>query len=398
MKICILTPRFPFPENGGDVLRINNIARYLKAQNHRLVLLSFVEGKELPMKQAYELYDKIYTVRRSQCGSLLWSFLFLFSRRPIQCGYYRSWRMKRLLSRIIREEQPTLFISHLLRMTPYLDRDGLRERSIIEMTDVLSKTYSFFRKSFAKSMMGMIYQIEHRRMLAYEAYAARRFPKCVLVSHTDVQNLQQRAPEGQVVLHTNGVTASAQPEQEYNPNKICFVGNMRTLQNRDAVLYFVQEVFPIILSKRPKAIFYIVGAQPPEMIQSLANDKHIVVTNYVDNVELVIADSCLTVAPIRIAAGIQNKVLVSMGQQVPVVLTSLIAKPIPELQSGDNCLVADTRQELADACLKLMNSRELRNKIAQSGYQMVRTHYTWEAKLNGYELLNENIHSQIQTL
>ena len=385
MKIFILTPRFPFPENGGDVLRINNVARYLKAQNHRLVLLSFVEDKEPPMKQAYELYDKIYTVRRSKLSSLLWSFLYLFTRRPIQCGYYRSWRMARLLRHTIREERPSLFISHLLRMAPYLDSEGIRERSIIEMTDVLSKTYSFFRKSFSKSMLGMIYKLEHRRMMDYETYAAKRFPKCVLVSHTDVQDLQKRVPKGRIVLHTNGVTASTQPETEYNPNKICFVGNMRTLQNRDAVLYFVQEVFPIILSKRPKAIFYIVGAQPPEMIQSLANDKHIVVTNYVDNIELVISDSCLTVAPIRIAAGIQNKVLVSMGQQVPVVLTSLIATPIPELQHGTNCLIADDRHALADACVQLMTNRELRNKIARQGYETVRTHYTWEAKLAGYE-------------
>ena len=71
MKICILTPRFPFPENGGDVLRINNIARYLKSKNHKLILISFSENKCKPVDDYYKIYDKIYIIKRTKIISLL---------------------------------------------------------------------------------------------------------------------------------------------------------------------------------------------------------------------------------------------------------------------------------------------------------------------------------------
>ena len=88
MKICILTPRFPMPECGGDLLRINYIARYLKSQGHQLVLVSYTE--EAPdIAAAQQLYDKVYTVQRSKMASTMFSALFMLTGRPIQCGYYR---------------------------------------------------------------------------------------------------------------------------------------------------------------------------------------------------------------------------------------------------------------------------------------------------------------------
>ena len=72
MKICLLTPRFPFPENGGDVLRINNIARYFKSQGHELLLVSFYDGM-INMDDAKGLYDKIYLIKRNKADSMLYS-------------------------------------------------------------------------------------------------------------------------------------------------------------------------------------------------------------------------------------------------------------------------------------------------------------------------------------
>lgn len=96
MKYCILTPRFPFPENGGDVLRINNIAKYLKSAGHELILVSFCEGNP-DMEAAKTLYDKIYVVKRKKTNSMLYSLEYMLSGRPIQCGYYYSREYSKLL-------------------------------------------------------------------------------------------------------------------------------------------------------------------------------------------------------------------------------------------------------------------------------------------------------------
>ena len=91
------------------------------------------------------------------------------------------------------------------------------------------------------------------------------------------------------------------------------------------------------------------------------------------------------VAPVRIAAGIQNKVLVAMANGIPVVMTSLIAKAIPELQDGINCMICDEISAFAESCLRLMENKDLRNSVAKQGFEIVKEHYSWERQLAGYE-------------
>ena len=193
----------------------------------------------------------------------------------------------------------------------------------------------------------------------------------------------------QMQLGYKGVECMDEIPDSYDHDKICFVGNMRTLQNQDAVLHFVNDIFPLILKKKPGARFYIVGAEPPRNIMALSEkSENIVVTGFVDVLSDAVKDSCVAVAPVQIAAGIQNKVLVAMGMGVPVVMSSLISKAIPELESGTNCIIEDADQAFADACLRMMDNEADRNRISRSGYDTVRKYYSWQEKLSGYDHLN----------
>ena len=160
---------------------------------------------------------------------------------------------------------------------------------------------------------------------------------------------------------------------------------MRTLQNQDAVLHFVEDIFPLIKKLVPDAVFVIIGAEPPEQIKSLADGKNIEVTGFVDDIQTAVSECCLAVAPVRVAAGIQNKVLVAMGCGVPVVLSPLIAKAIPELSDGDNCFIKETNLDFANACIDVLQSEQKRAEIAKKGYELVKEHYSWKEKLVGYE-------------
>jgi len=161
-----------------------------------------------------------------------------------------------------------------------------------------------------------------------------------------------------VVVYANGINCLPHLNTEYNRNKIVFVGNIRTLQNQDAVLFFVDDVFPLVKKTIPAAVFHIVGAEPPPFIQNLADGKNIIVSGFVESVEDAIQDAACSVAPVRIAAGIQNKALISMACGVPVVLTSLIAKGIPELAAGVNCLVSDDKEDFAHNVIALLRNHE----------------------------------------
>ncbi len=386
MKICILTPRFPFPENGGDVLRINAIARYLKEKGSQLCLCSYTEGKvtDENLIKAKCLYDNIYYIKRNKLASLFYSFISLLSGKPVQCGYYYSIRYKKLFSKVCLVEKPDLYISHLLRMTPYLVNEQCRKKTIIEMTDALSKTYTLSSNIRGFSPKKWIYKIEKRRMEKYEQKVIAEYPKVVLVSKSDKVLLGNQK---NIFVHTNGVNCISQLNDNYNPDKITFVGNMRTLQNQDAVLFFAKEIFPLVKEKKPDAFFEIIGAQPSEQIKELHDGKNIIVTGYVDSVEDELKDSCVAVAPVRIAAGIQNKVLVAMACGVPVVLTSLISQAIPELSDGINCFVQDSKEKIAEKIIDLMTDNNLRKLVARKGFEIVQENYSWNSKLDGYEIL-----------
>ncbi len=383
-KICILTPRFPVPENGGDVLRINNIARQLKREGYELILVSFEEDGSPQLFEAGRIYDKVYTVHRNRMNSLWQSLVHLLSGRAMQCGYYYSAAYRRLLHMVMEKEQPDLYIAHLLRMMPYLDEAGLHDRSIIEMTDALSKTYSLSSGSKGSRILRHVYCMERYLIRRAEQYSMMHFPVNVLVSEADIEYLKGVSPHtAGLVVHTNGVDVISSLEQDYDHNKIVFVGNMRTLQNQDAVYAFVQDIFPRILQRIPDARFYIIGANPPQGIMELACDN-IIVTGFVDDLAAAIQDAAVAVAPVRVAAGIQNKVLVAMGCGLPVVLTTLISRAIPELEDDGNCIIRDEAATIADACIRLMHHPEERNALAQAGYNMVCQHYGWEEKLRGY--------------
>lgn len=386
MNICILTPRFPYPQYGGDALRINEVARHLKQQGHRLILVSFSDEKVTPVEQALKLYDRVYYINRNRIQSLIMGVTHFLKGKPIQCGYYYSEKYKELLQKVIDKEKPDLYISHLLRMVPYLRELHLENKSIIEMTDALSKTYILSSKAEGVGLLKYVYILEQRLIAKYEEFVVTHFPKVVLVSQSDIDYLKEiiKGDTSSLTLHSNGVGYLENISPFYNADKICFMGNMRSMQNQDAALYFAKEVFPLIKKQHPNAKFYIVGSLPPPNIQAVASDD-IIITGFVDNLEEFLQDSCLLVAPVRVAAGIQNKVLVAMGCGIPVVMTSLISHAIPELKNGVNCLISDGAEALTASCLKLMTNREERQSIAIKGYDMVKTHYSWEEKLKGYD-------------
>lgn len=385
MTICFLTPRFPFPECGGDVLRINNIARYFKSQGNRLVLVSLYEDGA-DFDAARQLYDAIYCVKRHNITSAFYSLLFFMKGMPIQCGYYYSRKYKKLFMEVADKEKPDRYIVHLLRMVPYINEQKI-PFTTVEMTDALSKTYSLSRRSKGFSVKKFMYKIERSHIAKYEISVSEKFPKVVLVSDGDIDYLRTTSKKElkSLELHTNGIDCSSEIKTNYDQNKICFIGNMVSLQNQDAVLNFYYNIFPKILEKNNNAKFYIIGNKPPHRIKRLASmNANVIVTGYVDDLYETAGDSCLAVAPVNIAAGIQNKVLVSMSMGIPVIMSSLISKAIPGLKNGENCIIEDNTTLFAENCIEIMNNPSLRNYLSARGRMMVERHYSWYDKLKGY--------------
>jgi len=387
MKICILTPRFPFPEIAGDVLRINSICRYLKNKGHTVILVTFFDKSNNENNKIYanNIYDKVYYIKRRFFVSCLFSILALIFNKPIQVGYYFSFTYLSVLKKVIKIEKPELYIVQLLRMVAYANLLHLQNKTIVDIADALSKTYNLANKPSEFSLKKWIYRIEKSRITRHEKQTIYTYKKCVLNTQADKIYLGNYKS---LFVYPMGVNCLEKIPFDYKNNKIVFIGNMRTLQNQDAILYFVNDIFPLIKKEFPETVFHIIGAEPPVNIKKLSDGKNIIVSGFVPSVEDEIKDAAVAVAPVRIAAGIQNKVLISMACGVPVVLTSLISVGIPELVSNTNCIITDEKNNFAQAVISLMRNDNLRNNIGKEGYDMVLAEYSWNKKLEGYENLN----------
>lgn len=379
--VCFVTPRFPYPENGGDVVLLNDLMRYFKSIGYSVLDLTYYEEdqKEL-IKKKYSNIDKIYPIKRFGIKSVFYALRFFVSGKPIQCGYYYSEDMVRELKTIEEGIHPDLYVCHLIRMVPIFLKAGIKNNVIVQMSDVLSKTYILSKKSKGSLAKRLIYSVEQKPVEKYEHFIANTFNKVVLVSQKDC-NYFGNNPH--IYYHNNGIRSIEKTEQ-IDKNKIVFVGNMRTLQNVDGCLYFANEIFPQILKQKPSMRLHIVGASPSKKVLELQSDN-VIVTGFVDSIQDYIKDAVVSVAPIRVAAGIQNKVLISMASNVPVVMSSLIADGIPETINDFNCVIEDNPKKFADKCIQIIENDEYRREITGHATELVKNHYFWNIHLEGYE-------------
>lgn len=268
--------------------------------------------------------------------------------------------------------------------------DGIRDaRRVIDFCDVDSDKWRQYaeKKSWP---MSWVYRHEARSLLDYERRVADQFDASLFVSDPEAELFRTLAPESRAKIgfFNNGVdTDYFSPDRSYdNPfeegeQALVFTGAMDYWPNVDAVKWFASEVLPRVLEAVPQARFYIVGARPSPEVQSLAGDA-IVVTGTVPDVRPYLAHCKAAVAPLRIARGIQNKVLEAMAMARPVVASPQAYEGIEAIE-GRELLVADAPQDYADAVVGLLRSPH--PAMGRAARASVERRYSWPAHLSTIE-------------
>ncbi len=156
---------------------------------------------------------------------------------------------------------------------------------------------------------------------------------------------------------------------------LVFVGNFNHPPNADAVLYFVNDILPIIKKKINDVTFTIIGNNPPEEILRLHNDKDIIVTGYVPSVTPYLQSAMVSVAPLRYGAGMKGKIGEAMAHGLPVVTTSIGAEGM-RIIDEENALIADTPEEFAEKVYQLYTDDNKWKKISESGKKLINDNYS----------------------
>jgi glycosyltransferase involved in cell wall biosynthesis len=169
----------------------------------------------------------------------------------------------------------------------------------------------------------------------------------------------------------------------YSPGQLeeaslAIVGNMRYYPNVDAATYFTREVLPLVQSRVPNVKFYVIGASPARAVRALAKLKNVIVTGYLDDPWQIVARAEVVVAPVRLGAGMQNKVLEAMALGKPVVGTTLSLQGIAGGQDGEHFIVADSPERMAEKIVDLLRHRDPARELGKRARALVEEMYTWE--------------------
>ncbi len=312
------------------------------------------------------------------------------SGEALTLPYYRDAGLRAWVHRTCAEheiEAGVLFSSPMVQYVSNLDQ----VRCLVDFVDVDSEKWAQYAKSRSWPM-SWVYAREARRLLAFERASAARSVRSFFVTEKEAELFRRLAPEcgSQVAVSGNGVDAEFfSPTHELErPFKdegqtVVFTGAMDYWPNVDAVTWFAKQVLPRLLVTWPGLCFYIVGRSPTAEVLALAG-SHVVVTGTVGDVRPFLSHADVVVAPLRLARGIQNKILEAMAMQKAVIAAASCAGVIDAI-AGEDFLVAESPEEYHAQVDAMLRSPERAASIGASARRAVLSKYAWSAQLTGLD-------------
>lgn len=371
-RLLVLTPRFPYPHVGGDRLRIYQLCKLLSA-HFRLTLLSMCES-EAEMDRVIpddHVFSEVHRVLHNRLSRFAGCLRALPSRRPIQVGYYQNFNFAQRVTQLAPLHDGVF--AHLVRTGPYLT--NCTQAKILEMTDAISLSY--IRASrYVDPLRSILYRIESNRLIGYERELAEKVDVAVLVSAVDRNFLFGQGGGERVVVCPNGVDGQAFPFQFFPDGRtIVFIGNNLSYPNRDAILYFSSVIMPLIRGRLPHAQFKVIG-RIRESLRRKLEARGVIVAGSVDSVSDAARTATVGVCPLRIGAGIQNKLLEYMALGIPAV-TSPVGLEGLDATPGVHLMTATSPDEWAQRVAELLLNRSLARRMAEAGRHLIETRYQW---------------------
>ncbi|MDZ7651163.1 MAG: TIGR03087 family PEP-CTERM/XrtA system glycosyltransferase [Burkholderiaceae bacterium] len=391
--LLYLVHRIPYPPNKGDKIRSFNLLRHL-AERHSVFLGCFVDSAE---DAAYvnglrDWCAEVCAVPLDPRIARLRSALGLLTGEALTLPYYRSVRLARWVEQTVRMRAIRKAVAFSSPMAQYL-RDFVALQTVIDLVDVDSAKWASYASEH-RWPMSAVYRREGRRLLAFERAAVGRAAAGVLVTRAEVALFDRLAPECASKMHVieNGVDSEFFSPDPARPSPypedahaLAFTGVMDYWPNIDAVTWFAREVLPRIAERAPSARFYVVGMNPTPAVQALAADPRVVVTGKVDDVRPYLQHAAAVVAPLRIARGVQNKVLEAMAMARPVVVSAAAAAGIAA-QKGVEFESADDADTFA-ACTVRVLDPVVGGQMGGLARRRISAAYQWSLSLARFSLL-----------
>lgn len=389
-ELLFLAHRIPYPPTKGDKIRSWHFLDHL-ARHHVVHLGCFIDDRDdwRHSKDLEALCAETHFEALPRSPIRLGNLRALFDGSPITVRHYRRSAMAAWVSDLLVRRPVDVVFAFSSAMAQYVTPELQRSALLaIDFVDVDSDKWRQYAKT-VRLPSQLIYAREGRTLFDYERTVARYFDRSIFVSENEASLFRTLAPETADKAHVvaNGVdTTYFDPGEAHPPlfeedrAPIVFVGAMDYWPNADAVSWFALEVLPRIRRQVPEASFWIVGNRPGPAIQRLAETDGVRVTGGVPDVRPYLAHARLAVAPLRIARGVQNKVLEAMAMGKPVVASGAAVAGLDGGTSEDALTIADGVEEWAAACVRLLADPGLAQSMGHRARQLSQERFAWPAR------------------
>ena len=379
MKILHLSPYCPVPPNFGGALRIYHLLKGI-SKNNEVTFVTFGRESELKLltdhfnskAKAFHVVSPPWTwsYRRIAQFYALWtsgSFFSLFSK---------SMEMQKKLDEILEAEDFDIVQMEF----PIMGNFELKTDAVKILDEHNIEYDNLFRmwKYQQNSLRRIHYYREYKKSYDEEITTCKKMDAIFVVSERDKMILNKDVPSIPKFTIPNGVdTSYFYPSfDEPEPYSMVFTGMMGYFPNYDGMLYFLDQIFPLILKKIPQAKVYIVGNSPPKALQDRSSEN-VIVTGFVDDVRPYVWGASLYVVPLRMGGGTRLKVLEALSMKKPVITTSIGCEGIT-VSDGESVLIEDDPQNFAMRAVDLLKDLAMRKILSSNGYELIRSTYDWE--------------------
>lgn len=375
MNILFLSQWFPYPANNGSKLRIFNLLRILAA-HHDVTLLAFADQPDVDptAPELAALCDDVQVVawrpfnpqsRRARLG-----FLSAVPRSVIDT---HSPEMQQAIERCLARADFDVVVASQWMMAGY----SRAFESVPALFEEAEVGLFFQQFAAATSLRDRVrFGLSWSKHRLYLARLLHDFAACTVVSGHEqrlVSNIAPASTPVDVIPNCINLADYGAGSMNARANSLIFCGSFHYYANHEAMVWFVEQVFPLILARVPETRLTITGDHAKKPLPACEN---VDLVGYVDDIQSLVASSTVSIAPLLVGGGTRLKVLEAMALRTPVVATSKGAEGLAA-QDGESILIADTPSAFADAVIRLICQPALRERVAANAHALVSETYDW---------------------
>lgn len=381
-KVLVVAAGAPFPLIDGSAIRIYQDLLFL---NKMGFIIDFVYATKKDDEKTVK--EGLATICRDvyrfpiKTVQAYWHVLkgLLLNRRPMQVNYFYNKKMAHFITQ--HQTEYDMLFSVNIRPAEYIR--GFNTFKAIDYVDSVALNYEKARHQ-KKNIWRFLYNIDYHLLPKYENGLLKDFNVKFTISDSDKKSILGKSNENLgIVRNYYRIDSSKVIEQKEENHNIVFVGSMFYDPNVVASVYFVNNVFPLVLKRYPDAKFFIVGNRPTKEVKKLASDN-VVVTGFVEDVWTYLKEAGVVVVPMQSGAGLQNKILEALSMRACIVTTTTGAGGL--VNDEGMPFVANSAEEMADMISNLFEmSIEQRKVIVEKGFNYLSEYYAEDVVFDSFK-------------